>query len=153
MHRIRSRFGLSCFESPDLGAKILDRSFVRLALTGGGVVTGTLVEQAEEADGIHGTEVIGEDGDTLAVEVDGIGVIRGGAHGISDGGELDGIDDADGQVVGMSGREAEELLVRGEQGIRFQTLGGGEVECVEALETETVQMDAPLFDVMREELE
>jgi len=96
LHRIRSRFGLGCFKGADLGANFLDCSLIRVALTGGGVVTGTLIEQAQEADGIHRAEVIGKDSDSLAIEIDGIGVICGGTHKISDGSELDEIDDGEG---------------------------------------------------------
>jgi len=153
MHGIRSRFGLGCFKVTDLGAEFLHRSFIRLALAGGGKVTGTLVEQAQKANGIHRAEVIGKDGDSLAIEVDGIGVIRDGAHKISGGGEVDGIDDGDGQVVGVTGCQAEELVVCGEHDIGFLAFGGGEVKRIKAFETETVQMDAPLLDGGRKRLE
>ena len=79
----------------DFGAKVLDRSFIWLVLAGGGVVAGALVEQAEKADGVHRTKLVSEDGDPLAVEVDGAGVSRG-AHEISGGGELDRIENGDG---------------------------------------------------------
>ena len=105
LHSIRSRFGLGCFKGADLGAEFLHRSFIRLVLTGGGIVTGTLVEQAQKADGIHRAEVISKDCDSLAVEVDGIGVIRGGAHKISGGG--DGI-----QTAGIEVNEHERFEER-----------------------------------------
>ena len=76
----RSGFGLGCFKGTDLGAEFLHRYLIGLALAGGGVVAGAFVEQTQEADGIHRAEVICKDGDTLAVEVDWIGIVRGGAH-------------------------------------------------------------------------
>ena len=148
----RSRLGPGCFKSTDFGAEFLHRSLIRLALARGGVVTGTLVKQSQEADGIHRAEVISKNGDTLPVEVDGIGVIRGSAHGVSGGAELDGIHYGDGQVVGMPGCEAEKLVVCGENCIRFQAFGGGEVKRIEAFETESVQIDAPLLDCLRKGL-
>jgi len=72
---------------------------------------------------------------------------------ISGGGELEGIDYRDGQVVGMTDCETEELIVCGEQGIRFQAFGYGEVKRIKALETEAVQKDAPLLNGLRQGLE
>lgn len=67
----------------DFGTEFLHGSEVRLALTGSGIVARALVEQTQEPDGIDRAKVIGKDGDSVAVEVNGIDVIRGGAHGIS----------------------------------------------------------------------
>jgi len=53
--------------------------------------------EGEKADGFHGAEFLTQDGDSLAIEVDGAGVGRG-AHGISAGGELERIENGDGQV-------------------------------------------------------
>ena len=55
---IRSTLGRVCFEVADFGAKVFHRSFVRLVLASGGVVAGALVEQAEEANGVHRTEFV-----------------------------------------------------------------------------------------------
>ena len=86
MH-ICSGYLLAFFKVVDIGAEFLHRSLIWLVLAGGGVVAGVFVEHAQKSDGIYGAEVIGQDGDTLTVEVDGIGVICGSAHGISDGGK------------------------------------------------------------------
>ncbi len=87
--------------------EFLHGSWVRLALTGGSIIARALVEETQESDGIHRAEVIGKDGDSLAVEVDAVGVIRGGAHGISVGGEMDRIHDGNGQLIEMAGGDAE----------------------------------------------
>ena len=73
----------------------------------------------------------------MAVEVDGAGVSRG-IHEISDGGELDWIENGDGQVSGMLGGAAQELIVGGEQDIRLHGFGRGEMQRVEAFEAEWV---------------
>ena len=152
-HGIRWRFGQDCFKGADFGTEFLHRSLIRLVLTAGGIVTRTLVEQAQKADGIDRAKVIGQDSYPLAVEVDGIGVIRYGAHKISNDGELDWIDHGDGQVVGVTDCEAEEFVVSGENSSRLQTFGDCKVERIKAFETKAVQMDAPLLDGGREGLE
>ena len=103
---IYSRFATRCLTSTDFATEFLHVSLVRLALTGGGIVARALVKETQESDGIHRAEVICKNGDSLAVEVDGVGVIRGGAHRISGGGEMDGIHDGDGQLIEMTGCDA-----------------------------------------------
>lgn len=109
----RSRFRWIDLECVDFGTKVFHRPFIQLVLAGGGVVAGALVEQTEKADGVHRPEFVGEYCDSLAVEVNGAGVSRGGAHEISGGGELDGIENRDGQVCGMLDCTAEELVIGG----------------------------------------
>ena len=86
------RIGL---KGADFGAQVFHRSLIGLVLAGGGVVARALIEQAEKADGIDRTELIREDGDSLAVEVDGAGV-GCGVHEISGCGKLDRIKNGDG---------------------------------------------------------
>ena len=75
----------------DLGAKLLHRSFVWLALAGGCAVAGSWVEQTEKADGIHRPELVGQDGDALAIKLNGGGVSGGSAHEISGSGKSGGM--------------------------------------------------------------
>ena len=51
---------------------------------------------------------------------------------------MDWIENGDGQVSGMLGGAAQELIVGGEQDIRLYGFGGGEMECIEAFEAELV---------------
>lgn len=60
--------------------------------------------------------------------------------------ELDGIDHGDGQVIGIADCESEELVVRREHGVRVHAFGCGEVERIEAFETEAVKLYAPLLN-------
>ncbi len=69
-----SRLALRCLKCTDFGTEFLHGSWVWLALTGGGIVARALVEETQESDGIHRAEVIGKDGDSLAVEVYGSSV-------------------------------------------------------------------------------
>ena len=144
--RGRSRLGGFGLEGTDLGTKLFHRSFVWLDLANGRVITGSWIEQAEKADGVHWPELVGEDRDSLAIKLNGIGVSRVGAHEISGGGELDRIENRDGQVHGMLDCTAEKLVVGSQHRLNLQGLRGGEVEGIETLEAEAVQLDSALAD-------
>ena len=66
---------------------------------------------------------------------------------------MDWIENGDGQVSGMLGGTAEELVIGGEQDIRHQGFCGGEMKCIEAFEAKSVQFDAALLYGGREGLE
>ena len=149
---IRSRLGRVGLEGADFGTLFFHGSFIQLVLAGGGVVAGTWVGQAEEANGVHWAEVVGQDGDTMAVEVDGAGVCGGSAHKESGGGELNGIENGDGQNGGMLVGAAEKLVVSGKHDIRLHRFRSSEMERVEAFEPKLVQFDAAFLNGRRKGL-
>lgn len=119
-----SFLGQFSLESVDFRAEAFHCPVIWLVLAGSGVVAGAGIKKTKKADRVHGAEMVVENGNPLAIEVDGTGNFADGTQRISGGGKLDWIENGDGQARGMQGCATLEWVLGCEENLRFHSFCG-----------------------------